>query len=329
MKSFESTILNAAGAGRRKYTAICAISVFCCCLMSISATAQIARTWTGTDSGYWGDPNNWNPYGVPQTGDYLVFGGNDSNDTMTNDITGLSVDGLSFGEVSYVLKGNPLTIDNQINGLSGIFGAIDTEANGNDDTSTTTTIYCALVFTKSAVIVAASIAGTITESTRDLYLNGAIQINESCLLTLESLAISYEGGGNSHLIVSGAISGAGSVLASADDEGGHVSPVEFSGSSPNSFLGTLYLSTIGSSSVIFDNSAGSVVSTSLAVTNGETANLVLDSASQIGGNTTVIIANGSKLSLSGSSPTVGTIAMTNVSADALPCTLDTGSTLLG
>src|ERR1035441_9290414 len=68
------------------------------------------RTWTGAAGVNWSSPNNWSPVGTPQNGDDLEFLGNDSNDSMINNISGLIVTSLTFKENNYQLTGNLLTI---------------------------------------------------------------------------------------------------------------------------------------------------------------------------------------------------------------------------
>src|SRR6266699_193436 len=50
------------------------------------------RTWTGSESKFWSNPNNWSPVGAPQNGDILDFEGFDqdvSNTSMMNDLVDL------------------------------------------------------------------------------------------------------------------------------------------------------------------------------------------------------------------------------------------------
>ena len=81
--------------------------------------------------------------------------------------------------------------------------------------------------------------------------------------------------------------------------------------------------------MIFAKSSGAVATNSVAVIDGSLVNLQLSGPQQIGNNATLEIADGSTLSLSGNNVTVGSILLINVSADALPSTLDTGSILVG
>jgi len=72
------------------------LAIFIIGLLTLQASGQV-RTWTGADSPNWSDPNNWNPIGVPQNGETLYFQGNDSNESMVNDLENLSLTEMAFG----------------------------------------------------------------------------------------------------------------------------------------------------------------------------------------------------------------------------------------
>lgn len=77
-----------------------------------------ALTWTGTTDANWGTNTNWNPNGVPGTGDSLTFPAAAANLTNTDNLTGLSVNSLTFSGASggYNLGGtNALTVTAGIN----------------------------------------------------------------------------------------------------------------------------------------------------------------------------------------------------------------------
>src|SRR5215472_11540259 len=57
-----------------------------------------SKTWTGAINGNWSNPSNWNPSGPPQNGDELHFRGSDSNQSMNNDLSGLTIASLNFGD---------------------------------------------------------------------------------------------------------------------------------------------------------------------------------------------------------------------------------------
>ena len=74
------------------------------------------RRWVAdnSDSGNWSEPGNWQPAGIPQNGDDLLFEIT-AEDTaplqnMINDLTGLSIRKLEFCSDGWLLAGNELTI---------------------------------------------------------------------------------------------------------------------------------------------------------------------------------------------------------------------------
>src|SRR5436309_2559701 len=52
------------------------------------------RHWTGSASGLWSNPNNWNPVGVPEPGDQVTF--DSGGDAVFNDLVGVTVDRIWF-----------------------------------------------------------------------------------------------------------------------------------------------------------------------------------------------------------------------------------------
>lgn len=71
-------------------------------------SAATTRTWTGAVNTNWNNAGNWNPAGVPATGDQLVFPGPAS--TVNNDIAGLDVASLTL-QAGYTITGNGFTVD--------------------------------------------------------------------------------------------------------------------------------------------------------------------------------------------------------------------------
>src|SRR5437879_3615991 len=83
------------------------------------------RHWTGATSANinadrWSDGFNWDPVGVPQNGETLIFD-HAQNTTMVNDLVDLTVADLVFTGVGgllvaadFNLSGDPLTITNSI-----------------------------------------------------------------------------------------------------------------------------------------------------------------------------------------------------------------------
>jgi len=127
------------------------------------------RHLVGQTNPYWSEPSNWNPAGAPQNGDVLDFdGGNDSNQSMVNDVVNLTVNSMNFGNgqnsEDYQLSDNSLTINS----------AVDVVPSG----SSTITINCPLVFpTGGNVDAQPESDGNISENTANLYLNGPITVS--------------------------------------------------------------------------------------------------------------------------------------------------------
>src|SRR5262245_9640254 len=89
---------------------------------NLSAFA-VLRNWTGNSSGYWSDPNNWDPAGVPQNGEVLQCGSG-SNTSMVNDIAGLVLSQLVFADEDHTLSGNELTITNPHDSIYNGYGYV-------------------------------------------------------------------------------------------------------------------------------------------------------------------------------------------------------------
>src|SRR5690349_15650533 len=97
---------NPGGRAKRMSVALLLASV----LLGLTPTLTAAeRSWTGLASAFWSNPNNWSPVGTPQNGEDLVFAG-PLNESMVNDLTGLSVQSLRLRERDFVLSGNTLTV---------------------------------------------------------------------------------------------------------------------------------------------------------------------------------------------------------------------------
>ena len=113
--------LNASDSGRRLMGALHRF-VFAMLLAGFAATTTQAATtysWIGTSSTLWSDQNNWNPIGVPQSGDLLAFPAGAANRTNTNDLTPGTALTLAFNGGGYAIGGNQIVL----NGL--------TDNNGN------------------------------------------------------------------------------------------------------------------------------------------------------------------------------------------------------
>jgi hypothetical protein len=93
-----------------RFACCCAVAAALVGAVPLSTMAGITYTWTGTASGAWSNPNNWNPFGIPGTGDSLSFPSGASNLTMTNDLAA----GTAFAYVEFVgpysVSGNAIAL---------------------------------------------------------------------------------------------------------------------------------------------------------------------------------------------------------------------------
>src|SRR5262249_51777713 len=154
---------------------------------------------------------------------------------------GLTLVHLSFAENDHVLSGNAITvISPSPTNLADVYNDYN-YAVGNPSFSTT--INCPLIFPDGGAISTVAGPGAVTESTADMYINGEITVNSGTLY-LAAHALAQEGGANGRLHVNSIISGNCDVVAWAEDAGGHIGTIGFSGAA-NTFTGTLRLSTTG------------------------------------------------------------------------------------
>jgi len=129
--------------------------VACIFAASISPAALGAtRTWTGSASGNWSFPFNWNPVGSPSAGDDLVFPSGAMNLAMTNDIPApaplfLS---LTFSGSGYSASGNAVSL------LGGISA---THASGATTLAFDVAVSSA-TFTVSSSLASLAISGNIS-----------------------------------------------------------------------------------------------------------------------------------------------------------------------
>ena len=276
------------------------------------------REWTGAVNGNWSESGNWNPAGTPQNGDNLTFDQNAFYLSNTNDLANLSISGLYFNNnYNYQLSGNSL----------GVLG-IDIASGG----SSTITINCPVTFGSGAFVDVSPGIAYLSGNETYLRFNGSITI-ENGQLNLNADAskgagTDWEAG---HIYVSGPLVGAGDIMAVAQDSGGHKGSIEFDSSSDSAnFTGTLWLSSAGDAydaPITFNQTSGALVASYVGVTNGETANLILNQSDQQG--TTLDIESGGQLLLNGGNAAFAGIVIRNFSADSKPSVLDTGSILAG
>lgn len=305
------------------------------------AFGQASLFWTGQNNGDWGSPLNWTTdpndatqHSLPQNGDELYFGFNpfgDSNENMTNDMIGLSVSAMHFGNNSYELNGNALTvglIDNtDQNGVENGFGV----------NSETVDVNCPLVVMGSLEVDSGNAPGNLTQTTLYTHLYGPITFEgQGAFLNLLAESSPGGGGGNGNIYVAGGISGDGDVYAQVDDDGnGDVSSVEFNGTNGNTFSGTLYVSTSGNAQIIFNQASGYVATNDvkaypyLGRYASKADNISLAALNQLGDYTVLGVSGGLTLHLSGHNVTVGSLILENDAEDTNASTLDIDGMELG
>ena len=282
--------------------------------MTLPANAQVFRLWTGSASASWSNPNNWNPVGLPQAGEFLWFesGGNTS---MINDIPNLIVNNLGFVERDWVLSGNPLT-------LGGPGGGGIVVASSRTDDSSFTTINCALIINANDCEFKCE---AFDGSDGRLRLNADVNLNGfNLILSASSKSIAGLADGTGHIEMAGSISGNGNVTAMTS--GYPDGTIQFLGTADNTFSGTLFIEPNVPSSadgVFFNKQVGSVANQRVVIE--EAAWVNWRNSNQLGDNATVVVKDGSRLNLNGYHETIGNLIMTNVSADAQASLVNTES----
>ena len=192
-------------------------------------TNAAVREWTGGVSGYWSDSNNWNPVGVPQSGEQLNIK-QVAHKVMTNDLDNLSVT-LFFQDHDFVLYGNTIT-------LRPAFGSsIDLAAGAESSVN----IYCGLTLGGDAKVFVGFESSDFFSAKMQLHLRGPINLNGH-KLTLEAATVAFTVLGNTFaytglIEVAGSISGTGTVHTKIYDG----STVTFTGAEENTFSGSLIL----------------------------------------------------------------------------------------
>lgn len=87
--------------------------------------AAAVKHWQGDVSGNWNTAGNWLENAVPVNGDQLEFSAA-TRYTITNDMTGLRMDRITFTDGGYVVRGNGITVTN------GLVSAPAAPATGNE-----------------------------------------------------------------------------------------------------------------------------------------------------------------------------------------------------
>jgi hypothetical protein len=84
----------------------------------VAPCSAATRQWLGHFSGSWSNPNNWDPVGVPQEGENLIFAGAApplQEIHMNNDLVNLRVRDFLFCGAGWSLDGNELTLLDDVN----------------------------------------------------------------------------------------------------------------------------------------------------------------------------------------------------------------------
>jgi len=284
--------------------------VSCLACVVVSSSPAAVKEWTGNASGFWSNPNNWNPPGAPAADESLNFSA-DANSVMINDVPNLSVRELVF-ERDYILSGNPITLL----GSSNNFARIRITEHGGS-----VTINCALVLANQCIFHC--------EPLREDG-SGKLRINAGVNLSGFDLSlVSFPGGAGASAVIefAGSISGNGNVTISPShpDRG----KIEFVGSAENAFTGTMRVSSSGSlpdEGVYFNKQSGSVVLYRLELDDGVTVDV--QRPHQIGDGATVCVSGGSRLLFHGNTETIGNLCLTNRRSDTVPSLVDTGGSTL-
>jgi hypothetical protein len=283
--------------------------LFCLAIAGVGSFASpcpaAIREWVGDDGGFWSNPNNWDPAGVPQNGDNLEF--EDIGGTvavlMHNDLVNLRTGHLSFVGGDWIVEGNEFFLGPS---HAGTGGRVSVALGG-----------CA--FNGNLTLSA--------DTTMELY-TGVLRLNGT--VALRTLDLSFICG--SSVFLSGQVTGTGNILARTygDSSGGN-SLITFDGSMDNTFTGTLTVIHSGDltepGAVVFDKQAGAVVTAGLVLRDAGVCRLAR--FHQIGDNAAVCVATGGQFLLEGHTETIGSLCLTNASGDTKPSLVDTGgSTLL-
>ena len=95
---------------------ICSLVVASLYMVGTAANAG-SHTWSGASDGNWSNPANWVAGGPPANGESvtLVFPASQGNmGTMHNDLTGLTVTSMTFGDTAYIVAGNPFNLAGKV-----------------------------------------------------------------------------------------------------------------------------------------------------------------------------------------------------------------------
>ncbi len=279
------------------------------------ALRAVERYWSGSGAGEnWSNPFSWVPIGIPQDGDDLVFGGlvnQDTPGTMVNDLPELTVRSMKFEyesegffDEAWVLNGNELVVTGDITCTV----AKDIEFN------------CALTLGRS-ITVRRTKPFPISD-THTLRFNGPVNLAAHDLTIVSEGASVYR--------FQSTITGQGRFRL-LNRDATETPLAVFGGSQGNLFAGYLLFERSLEPSgrpfhASFDQPGGNVVNGGLHI--GDACEVRLQRADQIGDDAAVSITGGGRLLLSSHSETIGSLALTNVPADADSTLVDASGTTL-
>src|SRR3954471_6324120 len=90
-------------------------------ILLASISPATAAVWDGSSSGLWSVAANWQGNTLPTSGSSVRFPTGVTRRVTTNDISGLNLTGITFEDSDYVIRGQPITLqDNGAQGGPGI-----------------------------------------------------------------------------------------------------------------------------------------------------------------------------------------------------------------
>jgi autotransporter-associated beta strand protein len=230
----------------------------------------------------WSEPGNWDPSGVPQNGDRLIFfvraaPGQGAAVLTINDLPGLTVASMSFGANADFQTTEFSLLGNQ---TLGIAEYIEVTASTEADVH----IRCGLRLDGQARFEAG--VGATLDPYLGLHFDGPIDLNGHNLRLVEQ---------SGDLDVAGAISGAGDLTIL---EGS----VELTGDVGNTFNGTTTVAGGFGSDLILNKSSGLAVPGGLVISTNSAVKL--DRPHQIADTATVFIESAGQFKLQGNTETI-------------------------
>jgi len=297
------------------------------CLPSVWAAT---KSWkTDGPSSNWSNPDNWYG-GVPQNGDVLHFFefndlGTDPS-PMVNDLTGLVVDSMVFlgrtsaaGDIEWTLSGNTITLSNHVSPEA-------IRVRQQNDTDTILHLNCNVILAKDAQFQVGGCNPTeptdpcaADDVVQKLFINGQVDLNGHDLELFGAAAFYPDSWRSSSHVEVGHIAGSGNVSVLLDPD----CSLYFVSPNGNSFQGRLTISGDTGSRTALAVSGGVAVTDSLLVRRNSLVEC--SSANQIGDSASLAIVGEAMFKLNGYNDTIGSLALTNVLADGLPATVDTGA----